>query len=81
MEENSEITLDYILGEIRKRLDKKSPNLIDAYMDFLIEKGIDLEDKEERAVWLPDALMHKLTEEAIKFNIINEDTGNIDEFV
>ena len=79
--DEQEITLDYILCEIKKRMDKKNPNMLDAYFDFLMEKGIDLEDNEEKKIYLPPALKHILEDYAIKYNLIEEDSGNIDGFL
>ena len=76
-----EITVDYILTEIKKRTDKNQPNMLLAYMDFCKEKDIDLEDKKERKKYLPDSLLQLLTQWAIKTHVITDESGNIDEFL
>ena len=81
LEFEEEITVDYILTEIKKRTDRNQPNMLLAYMDFCKEKDIDLEDKKERKKYLPDPIVNLLTQWAIKTHVINDESGNIDEFL
>lgn len=76
-----EITVDYILTELKKRTDKNQPNMLLAYMDFVKSLDIEIEDKKERKKYLPDPILNLLKEDAIRLHLITEEAGDISKFI